>query len=584
MKNVRDNKKLSPEILEALAKQGIDPSEIEDGDAEVAGYSIPEPPSKDDIPTKEASVSEPSSGDSVEVKSGMAESGEEAAWYRVEFSEAFRSATQPVVLATATRRSGEFNSGAYKPPEHGVDTPSEVSIDSLSLPGVEISDVEVLTPSVSSRGIETDVKTSVNQKGIAVPELGERTLSDVSFDDVTVPQVEVGEVDFDAPSLNHFSANEEFSFESEFKQASRDVGRLYYEVGKDAFNAYLPSIYDYDLADYMIDAWDTMMKEAYGYGSSEKYGEGVIEGAYGELGAAMDSVIKDAFDTKKIEQEDLASEVEQSIITHNNNIIDSLNAFFANLDQTLKTFNEDVDSAFTGLHDNTEITMQNMNTNIEDELITMNNEILDELTAVTDETTNELQSLATAVEDLGIDTETSVEDLSFEIEDMSSEINEVLDNMSSDINGGLKTLSDNIESTVNSNNKDIEENVNSSVSEIESSINSKVNEINKALNNQNGRINDAYAQLAGLSESALNNSQSLLYSSLGMPEGELMTPVQVRNVTNKGFEFLGYKGGMKIHWVAMGQTSGGSSIDESGKIVDEVIEELENRGAIDGSN
>jgi hypothetical protein len=48
-------------------------------------------------------------------------------------------------------------------------------------------------------------------------------------------------------------------------------------------------------------------------------------------------------------------------------------------------------------------------------------------------------------------------------------------------------------------------------------------------------------------------------SSIGAPKGEALSPVQIRNVDESGFEFLGYQGGMKIHWNAIGTPGEGGT-------------------------
>lgn len=98
-------------------------------------------------------------------------------------------------------------------------------------------------------------------------------------------------------------------------------------------------------------------------------------------------------------------------------------------------------------------------------------------------------------------------------------------------------------------------------SAIDDAFRTRGNEIRRSINNvvnsnmfsYNSNINSAYNNLSGQAENALNESNKLLYESLGVPEGELITPIQIRNATTQGFEFLGYEGGVTIHWVALGE-------------------------------
>lgn len=95
---------------------------------------------------------------------------------------------------------------------------------------------------------------------------------------------------------------------------------------------------------------------------------------------------------------------------------------------------------------------------------------------------------------------------------------------------------------------------------MESGFSEKASEIENAINSEvdlgmfayNSTIRGAESDLSSQSESALNESPKLLYSSLGIPEGALMTPVQTRNADPDSFEFLGYEGGMTVNYTVVG--------------------------------
>jgi hypothetical protein len=74
------------------------------------------------------------------------------------------------------------------------------------------------------------------------------------------------------------------------------------------------------------------------------------------------------------------------------------------------------------------------------------------------------------------------------------------------------------------------------------------------------RVNSALSEVTAQAETAVNESLTVLYDTMGMPKGELMVPVQIRNVTNEGFEFLGYEGGTKIQWNAMSRSGAGNVV------------------------
>ena len=90
--------------------------------------------------------------------------------------------------------------------------------------------------------------------------------------------------------------------------------------------------------------------------------------------------------------------------------------------------------------------------------------------------------------------------------------------------------------------------------QIGAKIDSVLNEHTPARFDQyNDRVQNAIRQLAALSQRALNDSQRLLWKTIGLPESVMMSPLAIRNVTISGFEFLGLEGQrLRVHWMAVG--------------------------------
>jgi hypothetical protein len=51
----------------------------------------------------------------------------------------------------------------------------------------------------------------------------------------------------------------------------------------------------------------------------------------------------------------------------------------------------------------------------------------------------------------------------------------------------------------------------------------------------------------------LNNIIPILYEQIGLPTDQLISPINLRNVTNESFEFYALSPGIKLHYVAIGK-------------------------------
>jgi len=96
-------------------------------------------------------------------------------------------------------------------------------------------------------------------------------------------------------------------------------------------------------------------------------------------------------------------------------------------------------------------------------------------------------------------------------------------------------------------------------SAIDNGLDSRRDEINDVLDRANQLKDEANdianwssEQLSNQAETAYNGTPDALYSALGAPSGIKIAPFHHKNVSRNSFEYLGYEGGVDIHWVAIG--------------------------------
>jgi len=100
---------------------------------------------------------------------------------------------------------------------------------------------------------------------------------------------------------------------------------------------------------------------------------------------------------------------------------------------------------------------------------------------------------------------------------------------------------DRVQSEINKAIRDINTKTNMQFSRLVDSINSTISDFNVKVNRQVDRITDR-----------VNMVLRDLYRMWGIPEGTAIQPVHIRNVNEKGFEFLSL-GDMKVRWIAIGE-------------------------------
>lgn len=531
-----------------------------------ANFNIPKPKRVEELPQKVAnelvqfSSTDSPDGTEVEVKSGRAEAGSSAGWYEVTFDDPFIDGTQVVVNANSEERRGEFSEGEYDNPEH--DAPEG---GSPGTPGVSISDISISKPTIDSQSVDAVGEvgdygvgsSGVSSQSVEGGEVSEPGLEGISGD---VSSVEVGQVGVTAPSLDHQSKKPSFSFENSFKSQTRQAGSDAYDFIADAIDSYIPNIPGVNIRGGMKDFFNEYLNIMYGEGRTNNGGEGFAESAYGFVGSLIDDALTSEFAEKADEQLELGRRTDGNFDVQSKNVEDALQELTDDLNSQidslrtdvqsdLRTLDSDIDGVANELRSNINVTLDNLVSDI--------NSRVDDLASQTDEGLSQLSD----------ETDTQFSTL-------SSDINSQLTAIDEDINKALQTIAEQTNAALEEQGVSTEENLVDLRDSTEDSLlalrddtqagfDEIIDQLNDIILDYNDNVQESYGDLGQLSENALNESQKLFYESQGMPEGELMSPVTVRNVNSEGFEFLGYEGGMTIQWTARGLTQTTEDTDQT---------------------
>lgn len=695
MYEVIQSDSVTPQLMEFLEERQVDSNDLVSGDYQPARVNIPDADDIGDRQVKAADTNEDTANEAVEVKTGTAVAGEESGWYEVTFEEPFGgNLARPIVNATATRRTGEFGTGEFQPPGLEVGTIDflgisqieaaeiaagrvegrsisldEIAVGRIEVGGVQIGDLTIPAPEIRERNLSHEADISGADVSLQSPTLNKDIgVSDFGVDiGADITQFDAME-DFAFPSpdvlgiKSQFREIQNFSFQSLLVETTTDTGEELYIAGEDAFQ----NIPVQEVRNPLIDAWDTILKETYGYGDGRAYDAGWVEQFWSAVGAELDQALDNEFGDRILDQEDVVDRVDSAFNELQSNIQNVFLDFRDDLQtkvggrldevgEGLDLTQTELDNSVTQLVNETNRMSDDMQADIEESLVSLTDNIQSEVDRFVNEdlqdslvsidealvgTEAEINSLSSEVSEqmqlMNEDTNTALRDLTeitqqefnssiaetqsqinSSIDDIEVSVNERLISMQNQTNNSIIDIQESsnsaiadLEAEINTALEDIQIDTNDSIADIEQGINDKLETIDQNFADLDSRINNALAEITAQAEAALNESLELLYSTMGMPKGELMVPVQIRNVSNEGFEFLGYQGGTEINWTAMGRTGsqidlgspvsgggtdgGGSSDGDSGgdsggdqenigPIVDAVIERLEERGVIDGS-
>lgn len=644
MYEVIQSDSVTPQLMEFLEEAQVDSNDLVDGSYTPARVNVPDADDIVDTDPKPAATEEDTSSQAVEVKSGTATSDEESGWYRVTFSEPFGGeVTRPIINATATRRVGEFDSAEFQPPSlniEGVDLiglneidvgsvaagrvdAQTIGLDEIAIGQIEVGQIslgEITVPAPEIKDIQLSHESNIAGADVALqaPTLnGDITVSDFgvnigsnisgigTMDDFSFPSPNVSQV------KNEFQEIGSFSFQSRLVGATTDTGQELYDAGEKYFQE-MPVDW---VTDPLINAWDQIMKEVYGYGDSRASDAGFVEIFWSNVGAELDDTLDTELGKRFFDNGRVADRVDEAFDAFQQDVTSLTQDFAANIEQevgssldevasNLETTQQDVDSEFSSVNAEVNQSFDDLQVFIEDELVAfvtdmeeqlntfINEDLQDSLLSIDDaliDTEQELNALSTELNDelsiLSDDIEVGFQDLAVVVEEefnssvgqTQAQVNDALANLEVSINDNFISVEEQVnnsiidiqetsnvaiedlEAEINAALEDLQIDTNDTVIDIEEQVNNRLDDVDTNFANLNDRLNNALAEITAQAEVALNESIELLYSTMGMPEGELMVPVQIRNVTSEGFEFLGYQGGTKIDWVAMGRT--GSQID-----------------------
>lgn len=237
----------------------------------------------------------------------------------------------------------------------------------------------------------------------------------------------------------------------------------------------------------------------------------------------------------QVQVNDLRDSIQNTIIENNDITRDAITRLNDNVRAELQSMNDDV-----------EVTLQNIISDADSEFKAFRDDVLSEMQAINSDIQNNNGAIEDTLQNMNSNTETTVQD-------MNSDIESTIQNMNQEIDSSLVSLSDDTESEMAN-----------LADDTETQVNNLSDDVEQKFNDLNENINASYENIAGLAEEALNRSSDQVFTKLGAPNDVGIAPVMIRNISNQGFQFLGYEGGMTIHWNAIGTSEEGTDIGGGG--------------------
>jgi hypothetical protein len=558
------------------APPSVDPKALDRLDHTKAKMRVPKPDRVEDLPVRTAAQAQQDTSNDVqtETKSGVAESGSEAGWYKVTFDEPFAEGTRPSVTASCEERRGEFEEGDFRSPEHGSpqgDRPdvADISLGDISVAGIDIGSYEigsfaVSASSVSSRSIGD---RSVEERGVSERNIDTQGVASFEnvFKNFSLSKFEAGDAELQFGE-GDVEMPEVVGFEEEFKEASRNFGGGLYDNEEVFIQTLVPNFPGSgNVEEALTGFYDLANKIVFGKGETVyENGEGGVESLMGLLGAALDETVRGWIVGKAEEELKLArksqdaiqsqkGELESEINSVEEDIVEEINQkLVTQINDRLEKLRQNSDDAVGYLGRNADTELKNLAQEINDARTEFASQVDTEFSGLSSDINSQLNEI---IADINTSFEASTEEINAALQSMTDSVNEVNQSQTEDINANLTGLRDSTEDNLVTLKDDTETNMIELRDSIEEALEQVIDSaVNQNLSDYNSNVQQSYGELGTMSQEALNQSPRLLYDSLGAPEGQLITPVQVRNVDNKGFEFLGYQGGMTINWMAMGVT------------------------------
>lgn len=524
----------------------------------------PELPHISNIPVRTAATTEETTQTEIEVKRGQAESGSGRGWYEVEFQEPFLDGTTPNVVGTVINREGDLeNEGPeQEQPEHDPGEADDTSFPDFSIDGASVESVTAEAADVPD--------VSPSNKEVSEKEVGDFAVSGLEavaealeINDVTLGfnrniqdiGIEFGEIN---PEVTDVS--DEFTFESAFQSTVRDVGEGYGVVTREITHEVLPVLPGANLPDIFADFFDQVYAELYGANSqtSDATGSGLFEDAFGFIGSEIDDAATTAFGDRAndftqgfdMTNREMGTFARETLAPKINDLGSQTDETFQRVDNI---FQADVEPALRQNQEQVNVMkdriQQAINENfglIEEQTQEQKERVEQPLNELVTELEEAFGAVDQDIDEIQSQTRTSIEQLNTNVSEalsqQSATTNEALNQLSEDTAASMEEMS----------------------SEVDAVINEAIGLIQEALDDQNEVTNEAYGELTALSQNAIDQAPARVYEEIGAPDGQLIAPLQIRNVDEEGFEFLGYEGGTAINWVAVGpvESTGGGGTTE----------------------
>lgn len=528
--------------LQALAEQRQDSEDV-DGQYYPAESGSIDNPHISDQPLRQAAVQPNVAGSNLEIKTGSAESGSSPGWYRVSFQSPYPEGENPTVMAVAQERPGDIGQGPpFDPP--GQDPPGIPVFDfpDITLPDVGLPDIQLPTIDLDALDLQTIELEELNideiDPGERIEVGGRINLGDplaVGISEINFSELQIG------PNRDPFEDRQDLG--EQLREGIRNSGQQSY----DRWESNISVIPIKELRQPLLDLWNSYLVFIWGAGRDPNPpGEGVLEGAFGAIGDFIQDVIEDAIGIKADEILELGDKT--------NNLGEDLRQ-----DINSKLSEDAPDGAFNILND---ALVDAFN-----QAEQATNELRNRLDG-SDGALNRLQERSVSKINEARDRISNSINSQFvtELNNSFQNVRAVVDTVSANFNS-LSNYADNVDSNLNSYNEQVRtaledlqittsESITELRDELQATLDDVTDELEDVFDRQVGNNNLAYQDLTGLSQQAIDQAPNRIYQEIGAPEGELITPVSVRNIDRTGFEFLGYSGGTEIQWTAIGLGDG----------------------------
>lgn len=118
----------------------------------------------------------------------------------------------------------------------------------------------------------------------------------------------------------------------------------------------------------------------------------------------------------------------------------------------------------------------------------------------------------------------------------------------------VNAYKDKIQTAVNSGFSDAQTKTQEALNAYRDKIQTSVNEgLTDSRNKTQAALNTYRDKIQASINDGLSKVIPLLYDMVGMPIGQLMSPINIRNVTTTSFEFYSLSAGLKLHYICIGK-------------------------------